>query len=57
MRAGLPEPKAFLNHCRNERDTTNKAAMVEGARASIHTAPSSKRWVQPGQLQRPQHER
>lgn len=44
MRAGLPEPKAFLNRCRAERDTASKAAMADGVCASIHTAHSTKRW-------------
>lgn len=43
MRAGLPEPKAFLNRCRAEQDTATKAAMVDGVSASIHPAPSAKR--------------
>lgn len=45
MRAGLPEPKAFLNRCRNERDEASKQAMADGdvPVATINAAPSAKR--------------
>lgn len=44
MRKGLPEPKAFLNAARAEKEAETKTAMVDGeATLEMHSAPSSKR--------------
>jgi len=43
LRAGLPEPKAFLNAARAEKEAEAKAQMADGQASAMHTVPSAKR--------------